>query len=156
MLYNKLIYTGVSRAKKSLIVLGEKEYHKIYQEPYNWGNIEQLHALNRNVCFFIGLSMNDPNLRRLIDGSNEDGEGGNPDANGNPDGNGQKSTDKNGNPIDKTGKRKRRLTQQIRKSVQSCASQCGFTVLALNVIVDFLTENLHCFWGVHTDSYLVA
>ena len=25
MLYNKLIYTGVSRAKKSLIVLGEKE-----------------------------------------------------------------------------------------------------------------------------------
>lgn len=59
----------------SPIVLGEKEYHKIYQEPYNWGNIEQLHALNRNVCFFIGLSMNDPNLRRLIDGSNEDGGG---------------------------------------------------------------------------------
>lgn len=59
----------------SPIVLGEREYHKIYQEPYNWGNIEQLHALNRNVCFFIGLSMNDPNLRRLIDVSNEDGGG---------------------------------------------------------------------------------
>lgn len=61
--------------ESSPIVLGEKEYHKIYQEPYNWGNIEQLHALNRNVCFFIGLSMNDPNLRRLIDVSNEDGGG---------------------------------------------------------------------------------
>ena len=51
----------------SPIVLGEKEYHKVYQEAYNWGNVEQLHALCRNVCFFIGLSMKDPNLRRLID-----------------------------------------------------------------------------------------
>ena len=51
----------------SPIVLGEKEYHKIYQEAYNWGNVEQLHSLCRNVCFFVGLSMNDPNLRRLID-----------------------------------------------------------------------------------------
>ena len=51
----------------SPIVLGEKEYHKIYQESYNWGNVEQLHALCRSVCFFIGLSMTDPNLRRLID-----------------------------------------------------------------------------------------
>lgn len=25
MLYNKLIYTGVSRAKKSLVIIGEKE-----------------------------------------------------------------------------------------------------------------------------------
>ncbi|MBE6327275.1 MAG: hypothetical protein E7077_09520 [Bacteroidales bacterium] len=51
----------------SEIVLGEKEYHKIYQEAYNWGNVEQLHALCRNTCLFIGLSMKDPNLRRLID-----------------------------------------------------------------------------------------
>jgi len=58
----------------SPIVLGEKEYHKIYQESYNWGNVEQLHALCRNVCFFIGLSMKDPNLRRLIDISIEDSE----------------------------------------------------------------------------------
>ena len=51
----------------SPIVLGEREYHKIYQESYNWGNVEQLHALCRSTCFFIGLSMTDPNLRRLID-----------------------------------------------------------------------------------------
>lgn len=49
------------------IILGEKEYHRIYQESYNWSNVEQLHALCRNTCLFIGLSMNDPNLRRLID-----------------------------------------------------------------------------------------
>lgn len=51
----------------SEVVLGESEYHKIYQEAYNWGNVEQLHALCRNTCLFIGLSMKDPNLRRLID-----------------------------------------------------------------------------------------
>ena len=58
----------------SEIVLGEKEYHKIYQEAYNWGNVEQLHALCRNTCLFIGLSMKDPNLRRLIDISIEGSE----------------------------------------------------------------------------------
>ena len=58
----------------SEIVLGEKEYHKIYQESYNWGNVEQLHALCRSTCFFIGLSMTDPNLRRLIDISIEGSE----------------------------------------------------------------------------------
>ena len=58
----------------SPIVLGEKEYHQIYQESYNWGNVEQLHALCRSACLFIGLSMTDPNLRRLIDISNNGGE----------------------------------------------------------------------------------
>ena len=55
------------KGKWSSIVLGESEYHKIYQESYNWSNVEQLHALCRSTCFFIGLSMSDPNLRRLID-----------------------------------------------------------------------------------------
>lgn len=58
----------------SPIVLGEQEYHKIFQESYNWGNVEQLHALCRSTCFFIGLSMDDPNLRRLIDISIEGSE----------------------------------------------------------------------------------
>lgn len=49
------------------IILGEKEYHDIYVDSFNWGNIEQLHALTRNTCFFIGMSMSDPNVRRLLD-----------------------------------------------------------------------------------------
>lgn len=53
--------------KSEKIILGEKEYHKVYQDSYNWSNVEQLHALNRSTCFFIGLSMTDPNLRRLMD-----------------------------------------------------------------------------------------
>ncbi len=51
----------------SEIVFGEKEYHKLYDESNNWGNVDQLHALNNSICIFIGLSMTDPNLRRLLD-----------------------------------------------------------------------------------------
>ena len=49
------------------IVLSEKEYHEIYRRSFHWSNVEQLHAMQRSVCFFIGLSMTDPNLRRLLD-----------------------------------------------------------------------------------------
>ena len=55
------------KALSSTIVLSEKEYHEIYSSSFNWSNIEQLHALQRTNCFFIGLSMTDPNLRRLLD-----------------------------------------------------------------------------------------
>lgn len=62
-------------ALNSEIVLGEKQYHQIYQQSYSWSNVEQIHALSRKTCFFIGLSMKDPNLRRLIDfAKTEDGE----------------------------------------------------------------------------------
>lgn len=54
-------------SKYSTLVLSEKEYHDIYKEAYHWSNVEQLHAMQRSVCFFIGLSMTDPNLRRLLD-----------------------------------------------------------------------------------------
>lgn len=55
-------------------ILGEKEYHQMYKESYHWSNVEQLHALDRNTCFFIGLSMTDPNLRRLLDISRTGGD----------------------------------------------------------------------------------
>ena len=48
-------------------VLSEEQYHEVYANAYNWGNVEQLHALNRTTCFFVGLSMNDPNLRRILE-----------------------------------------------------------------------------------------
>lgn len=50
-----------------IVVFSEDEYHKRYSNSFHWSNIEQLHALSRKHCFFIGLSMIDPNLRRLLD-----------------------------------------------------------------------------------------
>lgn len=54
-----------------IVVFSEEEYHKRYANPFHWSNIEQLHALSRKHCFFIGLSMTDPNLRRLLDAARE-------------------------------------------------------------------------------------
>ena len=55
------------------VVLTEDEYHSLYNDVFHWANIEQLHALAQTTCFFIGLSMTDPNLRRLLDVANERG-----------------------------------------------------------------------------------
>lgn len=52
---------------ESSILFSEEQYHSVYQQSYSWSNIEQLHAPKRSHCFFIGLSMRDPNLRRLLD-----------------------------------------------------------------------------------------
>lgn len=49
------------------VVFSEAEYHERYRNAYHWSNVEQLHALMRKHCFFVGLSMQDPNLRRLLD-----------------------------------------------------------------------------------------
>lgn len=49
------------------VVFSEKEYHDRYKNAYHWSNVEQVHAMMRKHCFFIGLSMQDPNLRRLLD-----------------------------------------------------------------------------------------
>lgn len=44
-----------------------KSYHKLMLEPYNWANISQLNYMINNTCVFIGLSMTDPNMRRLLE-----------------------------------------------------------------------------------------
>lgn len=56
------------------IVLSEEHYHKVYTEVFDWSNVEQLHALTRCTCYFIGLSMEDPNLRRLLEIATKDCE----------------------------------------------------------------------------------
>lgn len=52
---------------KSLLVFSEEGYHKLMIEPYNWANISQLNYMINNTCLFIGLSMTDPNMRRLLE-----------------------------------------------------------------------------------------
>jgi len=54
------------------IILTEDDYHRVYSEVFDWSNVEQLHALTRCTCLFIGLSMNDPNLRRLLEVAQRD------------------------------------------------------------------------------------
>ena len=53
------------------LVLSEEAYHSQFIDPYAWPNITQLNLLRNNVCLFVGLSMTDPNLRRLLEISHQ-------------------------------------------------------------------------------------
>ena len=49
------------------IVFDEDSYNKIYASPYDWANIIQLEKFINNTCIFIGTSLTDTNVRRLIE-----------------------------------------------------------------------------------------
>jgi len=49
------------------IVFSEDTYHSQFIDPFSWSNLVQLNQLNHGICLFVGLSMTDPNLRRLLD-----------------------------------------------------------------------------------------
>lgn len=53
-------------------VLSEESYHNLYRRGNSWANIELLHAFYRHTCIFIGLSMSDPNIRRLLENAQEE------------------------------------------------------------------------------------
>ncbi|MBN1071331.1 hypothetical protein DVV81_09150 [Clostridium botulinum] len=50
----------------SLLVFSEEGYHILYNDAYSWPNIVQLNYLRESTCLMVGLSMTDPNLRRLL------------------------------------------------------------------------------------------
>ncbi len=59
--------TQYTNLDKSTLVFSEEGYHKIYNDSYHWSNLVQLNSLKETTCVMIGLSMTDPNLRRLLE-----------------------------------------------------------------------------------------
>lgn len=57
-------YDGLA---ESLLVFSEEGYHAVLLEPYSWSNLVQLNFLREGTCLLVGLSVTDPNLRRLLD-----------------------------------------------------------------------------------------
>ncbi|MCX6020651.1 MAG: SIR2 family protein [Chloroflexi bacterium] len=49
------------------IVFSEEAYHRQFHNPYTWENLVQLRYLRENVALFVGMSLTDPNIRRLLD-----------------------------------------------------------------------------------------
>lgn len=52
---------------QSTLVFSEEGYHQIYGEAYHWSNLIQLNSLKETACLMVGLSLTDPNLRRLLE-----------------------------------------------------------------------------------------
>jgi SIR2-like domain len=51
---------------KTPLVLAENEYHDDSSSPYSWANLVQTSLLTTSTCLFLGMSLSDPNLRRLL------------------------------------------------------------------------------------------
>lgn len=60
--------------KEPNLIFSEEDYHRVYRDSYSWSNLAQLSALRENTCLFIGCSLTDPNLRRLLDVAARNGE----------------------------------------------------------------------------------
>ncbi len=73
------VHGFLSRDEKILkqeldLVFSEEEYHHVYNNPYSWSNLTQINSFRDKTCVFIGSSLTDPNLRRLLDISSRKGE----------------------------------------------------------------------------------
>lgn len=62
---------------KSNIVFSEDSYHRQTDDPYSWSNFVQLTKYINKRCLFVGLSFQDPNLRRLLNIATGRRKGGN-------------------------------------------------------------------------------
>jgi hypothetical protein len=53
--------------EESQLVFSEDAYHTQFIDPFSWSNLIQLNKLTQNTCLFVGVSLTDPNTRRLLD-----------------------------------------------------------------------------------------
>jgi SIR2-like domain len=49
------------------IILSEDDYHELYAAPYSWANLIQINLLMSFSVLFVGCSLKDPSMRRLLD-----------------------------------------------------------------------------------------
>jgi hypothetical protein len=52
---------------RSSLIFTEPDYHRLTESPFHWALSEIVERLRKNTVLFVGLSMSDPSLRRLLD-----------------------------------------------------------------------------------------
>ena len=60
--------------ERKRLVFTEDDYHKLTETVFHWGLSEIVSELRHSTVLFIGLSMSDPSLRRLLDATHYSGE----------------------------------------------------------------------------------
>ncbi len=58
---------STSDDEKGHITLSDDKYHEQYSATYAWNTLAQLTRFTNCTCLFVGVSFDDPNLRRLMD-----------------------------------------------------------------------------------------
>lgn len=59
--------TKILPAYRKSIFLTEQNYNDLYNHPYSWQIASQLSFFRENICLFVGCSLTDPNIRRLLE-----------------------------------------------------------------------------------------
>ncbi len=49
------------------LIFNESDYYYMYNNPYSWNISKQLHDFKFHTCLFIGISLNDPDMKRLLE-----------------------------------------------------------------------------------------
>ncbi len=59
--------THIQPGYRKSIYLTEEDYNELYNHPYSWQISSQLSFFRENTCLFVGCSLADPNIRRLLE-----------------------------------------------------------------------------------------
>lgn len=59
-------HNKINSKYRDSIKLTEDNYYYLYNNPYSWQIVTQLEIFRNSTCLFIGCSLTDPNIRRLL------------------------------------------------------------------------------------------
>lgn len=51
---------------KTDIIFSDDDFYRLLCEQYHWANIVQINHFRKYTCLFLGVSLQDPNIRRLL------------------------------------------------------------------------------------------
>lgn len=65
----------ITRGMADSVVFSEDSYHARINDPGHWTNRRLMQAFSESVCVFLGFSMTDPNVRRLLEAAQRESPG---------------------------------------------------------------------------------